>query len=76
MKINEQRLKERFDAINGLAVTEEGGKMRLALNDADKAGRDLLVSWFEEAGMDGYLKKPVDTEELFRVLTREFDKLQ
>lgn len=52
MKINEQRLKERFDAINGLAVTEEGGKMRLALNDADKAGRDLLVSWFEEAGME------------------------
>ena len=52
MKINEQRLKERFDVINGLAVTEEGGKMRLALNDADKAGRDLLVSWFEEAGME------------------------
>ena len=52
MKINEQRLKERFDRINGLAVTDEGGKMRLALNDADKEGRDLLVSWFEEAGME------------------------
>ena len=26
------------------------------------------------AGMDGYLKKPIDTEELFRVLAREFDK--
>ncbi len=52
MKINEQRLKERFDRINGLAVTDEGGKMRLALNDADKEGRDLLVSWFKEAGME------------------------
>ena len=28
-----------------------------------------------EAGMDGYLKKPVDTDELFRVLAREFDRL-
>ena len=26
------------------------------------------------AGMDGYLKKPIDTEELFRVLAKEFDK--
>ena len=26
------------------------------------------------AGMDGYFKKPIDTEELFRVLAREFDK--
>ena len=26
------------------------------------------------AGMDGYLRKPIDTEELFRVLAREFDK--
>ena len=28
-----------------------------------------------EAGMDGYLKKPVDTDELFGVLAREFDRL-
>ena len=28
------------------------------------------------AGMDGHLKKPVETEELFRVLAREFDRLQ
>jgi len=27
-----------------------------------------------EAGMDGYLKKPIDTEELFRMLAKEFDK--
>ena len=35
---------------------------------------DLEQKCFE-AGMDGYLKKPIDTEELFRVLAREFDKL-
>ena len=27
-----------------------------------------------QAGMDGYLKKPVDTDELFRVLAKEFDR--
>ena len=27
------------------------------------------------AGMDGYLTKPVDTDELFRVLVRELDKM-
>ena len=27
-----------------------------------------------EAGMDGYLKKPIDTVELFRMLAKEFDK--
>ena len=35
---------------------------------------DLEQKCFE-AGMDGYLKKPIDMEELFRVLAREFDKL-
>ena len=28
-----------------------------------------------QAGMDSYLKKPVDTDELFRVLAREFDRI-
>ena len=28
-----------------------------------------------KAGMDGYLTKPVDTDELFRVLVRELDKM-
>lgn len=52
MKINEQRLKERMDRINNIAVTETDGMMRLALSDADKEARDLLVSWMEEAGME------------------------
>lgn len=51
MKINESRLKERMDRINSIAVTEEDGMMRLALSDADKEARDLLVSWMQEAGM-------------------------
>lgn len=51
MKINEARLKARMDRINSIAVSEENGMMRLALSDADKEARDLLVSWMEEAGM-------------------------
>ncbi len=52
MKINEERLRSRMDAINSIAVTKEGGMMRLALSDADKEGRDLLVKWIKEAGME------------------------
>lgn len=51
MQINSKRLKERMNAINSIAVTEDGGMMRLALSDADKKARDLLKSWMEEAGM-------------------------
>lgn len=52
MKINEDRLKARMDRINSIAVTEDDGMMRLALSDADKEARDLLVSWMEEADME------------------------
>lgn len=51
MRINEERLRQRMERINSIAVTEEDGMMRLALSDADKEARDLLVSWMEEAGM-------------------------
>jgi len=33
------------------ADAEGGGRTRLALTDADKAGRDLLVAWLHEAGL-------------------------
>ncbi len=52
MKINEKRLEERMNRINSIAVTAEYGMMRLALTDADKEARDLIVSWLEEAGME------------------------
>ena len=52
MKIDKERLKARMDAINGIAVTEEDGMMRLALSDADKTARDMLCGWMKEAGME------------------------
>ena len=51
MKVNEERLKSRMDAINNIAVTEDGGMMRLALSDADKTARDMLTGWIKDAGM-------------------------
>lgn len=51
MRINEERLKERMERINGIAVTEEDGMMRLALSDADREARDLLTAWMKDAGM-------------------------
>lgn len=52
MKINSERLKRRMNEINSIAVTKEGGMMRLALSDADKEARDLLKQWMEEAEME------------------------
>lgn len=52
MKVNEARLRERLDQINGIAVTKEEGTMRLALSDADKEARDLLVDWMKAAGLE------------------------
>lgn len=51
MGIQKDRFKKRMDAINAIAVTAEGGRMRLALSDADKRARDLLTEWMREAGM-------------------------
>lgn len=52
MKVNESRLQERMNRINSIAVTKEGGMMRLALSDADKKARDLLICWMQDAGME------------------------
>ena len=52
--------------------TEDAREIPIIALTAD-AFDDLEQKCFE-AGMDGYLKKPIDTDELFRVLAREFDK--
>ena len=52
MRINEERLEMRMKRINSIAVTEDAGMMRLALSDADREGRDLIVLWLKEAGME------------------------
>ena len=56
LRINFARLRHRLDALGelGAIVGADGerGSARLALTDADKAGRDLVVGWMHDLGLD------------------------
>src|SRR5260370_6709366 len=45
------RLLGRLDAFNRIGALPGGGNCRLALSDADRAGRDLLVRWMRGLGL-------------------------
>lgn len=51
LRVNGSRLSWRLDRLARLGSIEGGGVCRLALTDADKAGRDLVVSWMRELGL-------------------------
>ncbi len=51
LRISWPRLAARLDALGEIGSTGDGGCARLALTDADKEGRDLVVSWMEELGL-------------------------
>lgn len=50
--INGERLLRRLDALAEVGSTGDGGNCRLALTDDDKDGRDLVVSWMRDLGLD------------------------
>lgn len=50
--INGDRLLARLDALAEIGSTGDGGNCRLALTDDDKHGRDLVVSWMADLGLD------------------------
>lgn len=50
--INAQRLQSRLNALGEMGALEGGGVSRLALTDADKQGRDLVVGWMRELNLD------------------------
>ena len=52
--------------------TADAGRIPIIALTAD--AYDDLEEKCLSAGMDGYLRKPIDTDELFRMLAREFDK--
>lgn len=52
MKINRQRLISRLNALGQIGRDEQDRLARIALTDADKLGRDQVVSWFESAGLE------------------------
>ncbi|EPJ44376.1 MAG: allantoate amidohydrolase [Osedax symbiont Rs2] len=50
ISINGERLWDSLMQMGEIGGTAKGGVCRLALTDLDKQGRDLFVSWCEEAG--------------------------
>lgn len=55
MNINEQRILTHLHALGAVGLDAEGRRTRLAADDADKAGRDLVAGWMREAGMQVFV---------------------
>ncbi|HMJ77191.1 MAG TPA: hydantoinase/carbamoylase family amidase, partial [Iamia sp.] len=51
LRISWARLRGRLDALGAIGSTGDGGCARLALTDADREGRDLVVTWMRELGL-------------------------
>src|SRR4051794_10777648 len=51
LRISFARLRSRLDALGELGAIDGGGSCRLALTDADKEGRDLVVTWMRDLGL-------------------------
>ena len=47
LRINLERLVERLETLGQIGAIEGGGVNRLALTDADRDGRDLVVKWMQ-----------------------------
>ncbi|RON51838.1 Zn-dependent hydrolase [Pseudomonas frederiksbergensis] len=53
LQLNGSLLLEQIQALGCLgADSEQGGRTRIALSDSEKAGRDLLVGWMHELGLE------------------------
>lgn len=51
LRINGERLWTSLMDLAKIGATPKGGVKRLALTDLDREGRDLVVSWFKQAGL-------------------------
>lgn len=51
LTINHERLWQRLHLLGEQGALSGGGVSRLALSDADKAGRDLVVGWMKALGL-------------------------
>lgn len=52
LSIDSCRLLQRLDELGRIGATAAGGVSRLALSDEDKFGRDRVVAWMKEVGLD------------------------
>jgi len=51
-QVSEHRLLARLGALAEIGDTGDGGCARLALTDEDREGRDLVVGWMHDLGLD------------------------
>lgn len=51
IRIDGRRLRQSIEAMARIGATPGGGVNRLALTDADREARDLLVNWLDETGL-------------------------
>jgi len=51
LRVDGARLMRRLAALGEIGPIEGGGNNRLALTDADKEGRDLVVTWMHDLGL-------------------------
>lgn len=52
VSLNAELLLEQIRALGAVGLDGAGGRTRIALTDADKAGRDLLVRWMRELALE------------------------
>lgn len=57
LRIDRNRFLGRLEALARIGGTPEGGVQRMALTDADKAGRDQLVAWLRQAGLTVHIDR-------------------
>ena len=50
--VNIERLRARLDALGEIGRQPNGSICRIALSDEDKQGRDLVVSWMKDLGLE------------------------
>ena len=50
--ISQDRLLARLDELATIGPIDGGGSCRLALTDADRDGRDLVMTWMKDLGLD------------------------
>jgi N-carbamoyl-L-amino-acid hydrolase len=55
LHIDGSRLHARLEALAQEGATEGGGCARLALTDEDRAGRDVVVTWMQDLGLDVHI---------------------
>jgi len=52
LRVNGKRLQETIEASAKIGATKNNGLMRCAATDEDKVGRDLLMKWYKELGLE------------------------